>query len=100
VVLAKLFNLTVLTGYIPAGFGYSYTTPIPNQRANVFSTAHTVDDHRGISINPVIAHGFEPCILARFRWYFVTNDIQFRYKKKLGCTAAVHTFRCVVDLDV
>jgi hypothetical protein len=25
-VLAKLFNLIVLTGYIPTGFGYSYTT--------------------------------------------------------------------------
>jgi Reverse transcriptase (RNA-dependent DNA polymerase) len=96
-VLAKLFNLVILTGYIPAGFGCSYTVPIPKQKSNVFSKAHSVDDFRGISISPVISKVFEHCILARFRRYFENNDNQFSYKKKLGCTAAVHTFRCVVD---
>ncbi len=97
VVLARLFNLIVSTGYTPAGFGYSYTVPIPKQRANVFSKAHTVDDFRGISISPVISKVFEHCILVRFNRYFVTTDNQFSYKRQLGCTAAVHTFRCVVD---
>jgi hypothetical protein len=96
-VLAKLFNLIVITGYTPAGFGYSYTVPIPKQKANVFSKAHCVDDFRGISISPVISKVFEHCILTRFRRYFETNANQFSYKKQLGCTTAVHTFRCVVD---
>jgi len=96
-VLAKLFNFIILTGHIPAGFGYSYTVPIPKQKDNVFSKAHTVDDFRGISISPVISKVFEHCILARFRRYFVTNDNQFSYKRRLGCTTALHTFRCAVD---
>ena len=96
-VLAKLFNLFVLTGYIPAGFGYSYTVPIPKQKVNVFSKAHNVDDFRGISISPVISKVFEHCILDRFRRYFVTSDNQFSYKHRLGCTTVLHTVRCVVD---
>ena len=98
VVLAKLFNIIILTGHVPAGFGYSYTVPIPKlQSGNVVSKAVTVDDFRGISISPVISKVFEHCILARFRRYFVTNDNQFSYKRKLGCTTAVHTLRRVVD---
>jgi hypothetical protein len=75
--------------------------PISKQRANVFPKAHTVDDLiREITISPVNSKVFERCILARFRRYFVTNDNQFRYERQLGCTAVVHTFRCVVDNNV
>ena len=67
-VLAKLFNLIVLTGHIPTGFGYSYTVPIPKDKANV-SRSYSVDDFRGISISPVISKVFEHSILARFSKY-------------------------------
>jgi hypothetical protein len=96
-VLAKLFNLIVLTGYIPTGFGYSYTVPIPKDKANIYSRSYKVDDFRGISISPVISKVFEHCILARFRKYLVTSDNQFSYKRKVGCTTVLHTVRCVVD---
>ena len=96
-VLAKLFNLIVLTGHIPSGFRYSYTVPIPKNKANVYSKAFTIDDFRGISISPVISKVFEHCILHRYNKYFVTSDNQFSYKHKLGCTTALHTVRCVVE---
>ena len=89
--------LIVLTGHIPSGFGYSYTVPIPKQKANVYSKAHNVDDFRGISISPVISKVFEHCILDRFNRYFVTSDNQFSYKRRLGCTSVLHSVRCVVE---
>ena len=96
-VLAKLLNLIVLTGYIPVGFGYSYTVPIPKQKANVFSKAHSVDDFRGISISPVTSNFLRALYSCAVSRYFDTNANQFSYKKQLGCTAAVHTFKSVVD---
>lgn len=96
-VLAKLFNLIVLTGHIPSGFGYSYTVPIPKQNTNVHSKAHGVDDFRGISISPVLSKVFEYCILARYRRYFNSSDNQFSYKRKIGCSTVLYTVRCVVD---
>ena len=87
----------MLTGHIPSGFGYSYTVPIPKQKANVYSKALNVDDFRGISISPVISKVFEHCILARFSKYFVCSDNQFSYKHKIGCSTVLHTVRCVVD---
>ena len=96
-ILAKLFYLIVLTGHIPRGFGYSYTVPIPKQKVNMHSKAHKVDDFRGITISPVLSKVFEHCILNRFNRYFVTSDNQFSYKRKLGCTSALHSARCVVE---
>jgi hypothetical protein len=96
-VLAKLFNLIMLTGHIPSGFGYSYTVPIPKQKANVYSKELNVDDFRGISISPVISKVFRHCITARFSKYFVSSDNQFSYKHNIGCSTVLHTVRCVVD---
>ena len=97
VVLAKLFNMIVYCGYVPTGFGCSYTVPIPKQSGKEYSHAFKVDDFRGISISPVISKIFEHCILGRFRRYFVTNDNQFSYKRRVGCATAVHSLRCVTD---
>ena len=58
----------------------------------------TVDDYRGISISPVLSKILEHCILDRFkRFFFVTSDNQFDFKKGLSCSQAIYSVRCVVN---
>jgi hypothetical protein len=38
-------------GHISSDYGYSYSVPIPKQKAKVYSKLLNVDDFRGISIS-------------------------------------------------
>ena len=61
-VLAKLFNLMIRTGHVPASFGMSSTVPSPKSNASRYSKSLSVDDFRGISISPVLSKVFEHCL--------------------------------------
>ena len=55
------------------------------------SKSLTVSDFRGISISPVISKVFENCILQRYKYFFITSDNQFGFKKLSGCSYAIQT---------
>ena len=95
VILSKLFNVFLSQGYIPAGFGLSYTIPIP--KCDVHSRALTVGDFRGISISPVISKLFELAVLDRFARFLQTSDHQFGCKKQLSCRHAIYSLRNMID---
>ena len=86
-VLAKLFNLMVLHGYVPDSWGLSYTVPLLKEKNSCKSLKS--DYFRGISISCVISKVFEHCVLGRFSTFLATTDSQFGFKKATGCP---HTF--------
>jgi len=71
-------------GYVPDGFGLSYTVPLPKINNASLSKSLTVDDFRGISISPVLSKVFEKCILDRYQRFFETSDNQFGFKKGIA----------------
>jgi len=82
VVLAKLFQLMMLCGYIPGGFRYSFIVPIPKPK-ECFSKSLGCDDFRGIAISPILSKVFEYCVLEKYNNYLSTTDNQFGFKKAL-----------------
>jgi len=97
-VLAKLFNLVIRTGHVPAtaSFGMSFTVLILFPRVMpVDSKSLTVDDFRGISISPVLSKVLEHCLLDRYCEHFVTSDSQFGFKRESSCAHAIYTLRSV-----
>jgi len=60
VVLARLFSLILLSGYVPRGFKISYTVSIPKTK-EFMSKSLSYDDFRGIVISPIISKVFEYC---------------------------------------
>jgi hypothetical protein len=95
VVLCKLFNQCLLLGWIPPAFGLSYTVPIPKGDAR--SQTMSVNNFRGISINPVISKLFEMAVLKRFANFFLTSDHQFGFKRNLSCSHVIYSLRNVID---
>jgi len=95
-ILAKLFNLMMRCGYVPASFGQSYTVPIPKGN-NGYCKSLKVDDFRGISISCVMSKILEHCILDRYHSFFATSDNQFGFKKGHGCSHAIYTLRCAIE---
>jgi len=59
-ILAKLFNIIMLAGYVPYGFRLSYTVPLP--KVVTVSSTNAVDNYRAISISPILSKIFERCI--------------------------------------
>ncbi len=98
-VLAKLFNIMLLSGCVPFGFGLSYIVPLPKQ-SNVLGSDVHVEDFRGIAISPVISKLFEHCLLVEFADFFVTSDNQFGFKKGVSCAHAIYSVRKLVDYYV
>jgi hypothetical protein len=95
-ILAKLFNMMMRCGHVPASFGQSYTVPIPKGN-NAYSKSMNVADFRGISISCVVSKVMEHCIFDRYQSFFATNDNQFGFKKGYGCSHAIYTLRCAID---
>lgn len=95
-ILAKLFNLMLMFGYVPACFTRSYIVPLP-KCADTCSKALTTNDFRGIAITSVLSKTYELCLLERFRYFLTTTDNQFGFKKGSGCSHAIFTVRKIVE---
>ena len=59
-----------------------------------------LESFRCITISPVISKLFEHCLLHLFSKYLHSNDAQFGFKKKLGCSHAIYSVKQVVDYYV
>ena len=96
-ILAKLFNLMLLSGHLPSEFGLSYTVPLPKERKTAHSKLFSCADFRGIAISSILSKVFEYCILERFEGFLTSNDNQFGFKKGLSCSHAIYTVRNIVN---
>jgi len=64
-IIVKLCNNIINSGYVPDGFGRVLSIPIPKTRNRTVSA--NVDDFRLIPICPIISEVFEHCILSRIQ---------------------------------
>ena len=98
VYLTYLFNLMLLTGYVPSEFGTGVIFPIP--KGNVNQKVASYDDFRGITVSPVISKLLENGILERFGYCMGSSDSQFGFKKGVGCSHAIYTLNSVIKYFV
>jgi len=96
VILSKLFQLIMLTQYVPSGFKLSYIVPIPKVK-DTLSTALKCDNFRGIAISPILSKVFEHCILERYQSFLYSNNNQYGFKKGVSCNHAIFAVRNIVD---
>jgi len=94
VLLALFFNALVKHGSVPTGFGIGVIVPL--LKSNTLSG--TLSDHyRGITVSSVISKVFEMCLYECYNDFFGTSDLQFGFKKGLGCSHALFAMNTVVD---
>jgi hypothetical protein len=91
--LCKLFNLLLKHEYVPNQFGVGIVIPlVKDKRGDICNS----DNYRGITVSPVLTKIFELCLLHKFERFFYTNDLQFGFKKKIGCNPAIYSVQQVV----
>jgi exonuclease III len=94
-ILSMLFNLMIRFEYVPNDFGVGIVVPIPKKDSKSNLDKHA--DYRGISISPVISKIFELCIVDRIDHMLITSDLQFGFKKGLGCNNAIFAARSTIS---
>lgn len=92
--LLVLFNAIIKHGYVPAEFGIGVVIPLLKDDS-LDST--NLDNYRGITLSPVLSKIFENCLLMRFSDYFFTSDLQFGFKRGVGCRDALSLFSSTVQ---
>jgi len=76
-ILCKLFELSLLSGYVTNQFGEGITIPIP--KANLNKINIKSDDFRSITISPVISKIFEWYLEEKFSNYLTSSHLQFGF---------------------
>jgi len=92
--LLVLFNAIIKHGYVPAEFGIGVVIPLLKD-ASLDPT--NMDNYRGITLSPVLSKIFENCLLLCFSDYFFTSDLQFGFKRNVGCRDALSLFSSTVQ---
>jgi len=91
--LKFLFNILIKHCYVPDSFGFGVIIPLVKNKAGDVTD---VNNYRGITLSPIVSKLFEYCILHKYSCLAVTNELQFGFKKQVGCTSAIFALRqCV-----
>ena len=92
VYLSNLFKAIAVHGYTPSAFGSGRPIIIPiikDRQENI----NDLNNYRGITLVPLISKLFELVILNICDNYVVTDDLQFGFKKNVGCSNALFSCR-------
>ena len=94
VLLCRLFNSMLRCGCVPNDFHMGIIIPaIKDVNADVSAS----NNYRGITLSPTISKLFELCIMEKFSHFFDSSDLQFGFKKSLGCSNAIFAVQSVTD---
>jgi len=94
VMLSLLFSAMIIHGIVPSMFGLGITVPLLKGH-NLDSCVS--DNYMGITLNVHISKVFEMCILEVYGDYFTTSDLQYGFKKRVGCSHALYTVKSIVQ---
>ena len=92
--LKLMFNIMSVHGFVPDGFGIGIIVPIVKDNMGDITD---VNNYRGITLCPVISKLFEYCMLHKYESYMTSNDLQFGFKRNLGCSHAAFVLRQRVE---
>ena len=91
--LCRLFNLMLMHSYVPNDFGRGIIIPLLKDKHGDINNS---SNYRGITISPVISKIFECCLLLKFDNYFTSSELQFGFKKHLGCGPALFNIQQII----
>ena len=84
----------ILHGFVPDAFGFGIIVPLMKDKTG---DANSLNNQRGITLIPVISKLFEILLLEYFETVLLTDDLQFGFKKGLGCSNAIFTLSETIE---
>ena len=56
-----------------------------------------VENYRPITLSPIMSKVFESFLIEQYSKYLITDDLQFGFKKHLGCTNAIFALQQTIQ---
>jgi exonuclease III len=92
--ICLLFRAMIAHSFVPDDFGLGIIIPLVKDKSGDFNS---VDNYRGITLTPIISKLLEGVLLACCEEQLAADDLQYGFRKKVGCADAIFTLRYVVD---
>lgn len=92
--LKVLFSAIIKHGYVPDIFCQGIVIPLVKDKQG---NAADVTNYRGITLSSTISKVFEMCLLEMYGNVLYSEDLQFGFKKNLGCNNAIYTVKSLCD---
>ena len=93
-ILAALFNAVLQHGYVPDNVGREIIIPLIKDKSG---DASSNSNYRVIALSSNISKLSVMCLLDLFGKYLTSSDLQFVFKKGVGCRDAIYALQPVVD---
>ena len=91
--ICLLFNAMTRHSFVPIEFCNGIIVPLLKCK---HGDASQLDMYRGITLSPVLSKLFESVLLDLFGLFLTSSDLQFGFKKNLGCSHALFPFNVTV----
>ena len=92
--LCILIRAISVHSFVPNDFGIGLIVPLVKDKTG---DINSVDNYRGITFTPVVAKVFECVLLFNCEEFLATDNLQFGFKRFVGCPQAVFTLKSVID---
>ena len=94
VLLCRLFKMMLIHRYVPAAFGRGTIIPLVKDKSH---NLNDVDNYRAITLIPIISKVFEHVVLVLCEQHLFSDELQFGFKKNVGCADAIFALRTLVS---
>ena len=91
--LKLLFYFIVTHRIVPDQFGYGIIVPLMKDKS---ADLNDIDNYRPITLIPILSRVFESVMLTLCEDLLQTSNLQFGFKKGVGCTDAIFAFKTTV----
>lgn len=95
--VVDLFNSMFHNGYVPDSFARGIIIPVIKDK---LGSEDDVNNYRAITLSSCISKLFEMCLAQLMSDYLYTSDLQFGFKKGIGCRDVIFTLQSVVSYYV
>lgn len=92
--LKLLFTMLFSHSIVPDEFGAGIIIPLLKDKSG---NINSVDNYRGITLISVVSKIFENIILGLCKESLITDELQFGFKKGVGCSDAIFSLRAVIE---
>lgn len=92
--LKLLFNAILLYSHVPELFCRGVIVPLLKDKIGSISD---ISNYRGITLSSTLSKVFEMCLFDLYKDTLYSDDLQFGFKKKLGCSNALYAVKSVCD---
>ena len=84
-------------GCVPDQFGVGIVVPLVKDS---LGNANDSANYRGITLSVFLSKMFDYCLINKYENFMPSSDLQFGFKKKMGCSHAIFALHQCVDYFV